>query len=515
MPLKYYGDSPAAFRTVNVANTAAVSGLQTLSSKLTSFSESFFKVAADKAATEGTNQAILDIASGKEAQIIKGFSYFGEAYNKASKAAFDAQVTADFQSKAGGLSKTSETPEQFQKVYGSYTDTYLSKVQDPILKSLATISANKYMQNAISDLTVRNYEKTQTATQKSLELGIENITNELASDELLSDTYMVNVAKLNSFVDKLVELKQLTPEGADEKKKQLFIKADAMRLVNTASNTQDDAEIEASISGINQLKLSPKEKYEYINQITSAHQAKFDAHNVDLKNNNTKTEMVSKSLLTSIEGEMLSGNLDNARYIFNQNLDKLNYVDGLKIKETFAALEAGPQISNANAVLEYESQGSKVNKDALMKDTRISYADKRRIISSAAILESNIGKLDNTKMFQMAYGKTPQTTFNQLIDSAFPKADFTDADKLRKGIKDQVAQMILKGKVDSFGAVEYAQQLVDAKKESIKIDRENKIKANKVLKAKEAYQEYINSISYKTRKSLGMEVKTLKDFEEQ
>ena len=515
MPLKYYGDSPAAFKTVNVANTAAVSGLQTLASKLSSFSESFFKVAAEQAAEEGTNQAIKDIASGQEAKILDGFSYFNKAYNTASKAAYEAQVTADFKSKSGELSKTAETPEQFQTVYKSYTDQYLSKITDPTLKSLATISSNKYMQNAISDLTVRNYEKTQTATTKSLELGIENITNELASDEILSDTYVLNAAKLNSFVDKLVELNQLTVDGANEKKKQLFNKADAMRLVNTASNTQDDATIEASISGINQLKLSPKEKYEYINQITSAHQAAFDAHSVDLKNNNTKVEMVSKSLVTSIEGEILGGKLDNARYIFSQNLDKLNYADGLKIKQTFEALESGPLVSDSKAVLGYEAQGSKVNKDALMKDTRVSYTDKIRIIGSASTLAAAEIKLDGAKTFQMAYGNSPQKAFNQMIDNAFPKAEFINSDKLRKEIKDQVAAAIMKGNVDAFGAVDLAQSLIDQKKESLKQARMEKVQKTKQDNAKKAFEEYKKTIIYKMRIRMGLEVKTLKDFEEQ
>lgn len=515
MPLKYYGDSPAAFKTVNVANTAAVSGLQTLASKLSSFSESFFKVAAEQAAEEGTNQAIKDIASGQEAKILDGFSYFNKAYNTASKAAYEAQVTADFKSKSGELSKTAETPEQFQTVYKSYTDQYLSKITDPTLKSLATISSNKYMQNAISDLTVRNYEKTQKATLDSVNLGIENITNELASDELFSDAYVVNAAKLNSFVDKLVELKQLTPDGANEKKNQILTKTDAMRFVNIGSSTTDDATIESSIEGINKLKLLPKEKYEYINQITSAHQAAFDAHNVDLKNNNSKVEMVSKSFVTSIESKILSNDISGAKAIFNQNIDKLSYADGLKIKQTFEALESGPLVSDSKAVLEYEAQGSKVNKNALMNDTRISFADKRRIIGSASTLAAAEKKLDGANDFKLGYGKSPQATFNKMIDDAFPKADFTDADNLRKGIKDKVAAAIMKGNVDAFGAVDLAQSLIDAKKESLKQARAEKAKKTKQDNAKKAFQEYKNSTSYKLRTLMGLEVKTLKDFEEQ
>ena len=515
MAIKYYQSSQNLFSPSTAGYQAEAQAWQSLASKLDNFSNTFFDVAAKDAAEEGTNQAIKDIASGQEAKILDGFSYFNKAYNTASKAAYEAQVTADFKSKSEELSKTAENSDQFKIVYKGYTDEYLSKITDPTLKSLATISSNKYMQNAISDLTVRNYEKTQKATLDSVNLGIENITNELASDEILSDTYVLNAAKLNSFVDKLVELNQLTVDGANEKKKQLFNKADAMRLVNTASNTQDDATIEASISGINQLKLSPKEKYEYINQITSAHQAAFDAHSVDLKNNNTKVEMVSKSLVTSIEGEILGGKLDNARYIFSQNLDKLNYADGLKIKETFSALESGPLVSDSKAVLEYEAQGSKVNKNALMNDTRISFADKRRIIGSASTLAAAEKKLDGANDFKLGYGKSPQATFNKMIDDAFPKADFTDADNLRKGIKDKVAAAIMKGNVDAFGAVDLAQSLIDAKKESLKQARAEKAKKTKQDNAKKAFQEYKNSTSYKLRTLMGLEVKTLKDFEEQ
>ena len=234
--------------------------------------------------------------------------------------------------------------------------------------------------------------------------------------------------------------------------------------------------------------------------------------------------MVSKSLLTSIEGKILSNDISGAQAIFNQNLDKLNYADGLKIKETFAALAAGPQISDANAVLEYEKQGSQVNKDALMSDSRVSYADKRRIMGSAATLKAAELAIDGAKSFKMANGQSVQQAYREMIKNAFPKSEYSNANDIQSTIQKQVATLILNGKSDANDVITYTQQLIDTQKESMRAERESKIKANKKLNAKKAFDEYENKTSTKILKNFNkigadwgiqLNTKTLKDFEEQ
>ena len=135
---------------------------------------------ANVSATEGEAQAIIDVADGKLKQESLWTAY-GKAYNNASQAAYQANVSLDMKNTATKLAtEYKNEPEKFRAAFDAYGKKTIAGVQSELNQAITGVAFKQYGDAAYAKLTTDKQASIDASNKKSLEAYV----------NLMQDDYM-------------------------------------------------------------------------------------------------------------------------------------------------------------------------------------------------------------------------------------------------------------------------------------------------------------------------------------
>lgn len=460
MPIQRYEGGSTPFQRISPAGYQAQAQLaNNFTDRLNEWNSRVYEVGKLDADYKGREQAVNDLASGEPAKLEKGYSFYANAYNEVSKAAYNAQVETDLRMKAEEYAKNSANdPEQFKAMFSEYTKTTMNGIQEPGFKALYNQTAMKTMATYSTNLIKEKFKQQRENDIKAIDANLKDL--ELSYESSFSNDDFDSTSESLAKITALMEAKVKAGEMSDS-----MIPLEIKRIVNNGVKTKIMTELDNSIQSgesdyvqrfmqsdiykqmpINERTALSKKMFEHIDNTFKATTEAFDS-SVNL------SDKMSKKTAMDLSTDILTG-----KDISNSTLDELlaekkllpaQYKEVVQLRED---MQSGSIADDENAVMDYEISIEYVNPRTIAYDSRLTSKTKQMLIGRAVSIQRQERADVRTANALSNYKKTMGISPVQYgVDYAKGNLDIDDASEKQREVlklKTTVLKKVERGEID-------------------------------------------------------------------
>lgn len=489
---RYQGGATPFQQTSSVGYQAQAQTTGALTDRLEEWNYRAFEIAKKDVQEKGQEQAINDMVSGNPLKMEKGYSFYAEAYNDVSKAAYNIQVESDLKRKAEELQAQDPlNPQKFNEVFDAYSKASINKIEEPKFKAIYMQQAYKIGATYSNNMTKNAYENSLKNSIEVINAGITDTANnyyasfangdvEGATHGLASYTAMLDAkVKAGEMDERLIpyELQKLQ-KGA--------IRNKALLELDNSINAGETDYIDKFMSSETYKKMTFEERKEIVKAMHEHTDTSYKALTDASEGADKMLKAVSKKTSIDLYKRVYRGeDVKDTELIDLINEGKLDPKDMRDIMQDASDMRAGSLTDDSQAVTNYELNIESINPRIIARDSRLTSKTKQRLISKVIshqeTVKGNKALADAFKNQRNMLGKTSWQMSVEYLNSNVFDDDIDREKQIRNNLLNQVRDEVEQGKVNPLNAHERTQELVDKwqktnkdKSDSSKYDRQLK-----------------------------------------
>lgn len=475
---------------------AQMSALDTFISGVESIKQSTIQATADDAMARGEIKALDDVSKG-ELKVESLYTAYGKAYNNASRAAYQANVSMDMKSAASSLAIEHENdPEAFRQAFDAYGKKSIANVSGEVHQSITGQAFRQYGEAAYNSLMNKKQESINASNKKSL----------TAYANLMQEDYMAAVSagdqvratnsflQLNALQEQLIIQGELSKGEMAFNNSQLQVKAYSHFTMSQFNDTEDKA---GFINKFHESK-HPMLNAAQIDEVDKLLKARLKSDNAMIKQQQDIAE--DEILSTQVETAQVYNELMIDGGLTNEMLNESFKANDLSLSDydrlTKAVANPGTKYDHEPTYLKTSRYLAEISEEEIIGQENLTYATRRKLIGDRKVALSKRLRWTTTENGREALRRI-KSKFGILEGTLMAQVDFENKnmknyDKMHQELYDSIMELPEDQRENK--ALGLATGLI-SQYEEIKKSEALESKLKKEAKIKATYQQKANTFN--------------------